>query len=88
VRALAGGRALAILRWYREWGFVSASFLGGSGPLLNDLLLALRFEADADGVDRVRVLVPDGHPGLEALAETGYDSESEPFRMSYFALSL
>jgi GNAT superfamily N-acetyltransferase len=88
VRSLSGGRALAVLRWYRDWGFLSACFVGGSGGLLRDLLMALRFEADIDGVERVRVLVPNGHPGLEDLRETGYDARSEPFRMTYFGLSL
>jgi hypothetical protein len=36
----------------------------------------------------VNLWAPDGHPAEEDFSATGYDSETEPFRMSYFALRL
>ena len=88
LRVAAGGRALAAVR--ESWGGdgLSAYFVSGSGTALQDLLLALRFEADTLGMDGVNLWAPDGHPGEEDFAATGYDSESDPFRISYFALRL
>jgi hypothetical protein len=43
-----GGRALAALR--EPWGNnLAVAFLAGRGGALRELLMALRYEADADG---------------------------------------
>jgi hypothetical protein len=88
LRIVAGGRALAAVR--EGWGgdHLWAYFVSGSGGALQELLLALRYEADADGLDGVSLWAPEGHPGEEDFSATGYDSEAEPFRLSYFALRL
>lgn len=88
LRVVAGGRALAAVR--EGWGGNNlwAYFVTGSGGALQELLLALRYEADADGLDGVSLWAPDGHPAEEDFSATGYDSEAEPFRLSYFALRL
>jgi GNAT superfamily N-acetyltransferase len=67
------GRAVAGLRqsW---WGqSVSAAFVAGRGAALRDLLSALRYEADADGLERVTVALPRDHPAADDLNATGYD---------------
>ena len=88
LRVAAGGRALAAVR--EGWGgdTLWAYFVSGSGGALQELLLALRYEADADGMEGVNLWAPDGHPAEEDFSATGYDSETAPFRMSYFALRL
>jgi GNAT superfamily N-acetyltransferase len=88
LRVVGGGRALAAVR--EGWGgdTLWAYFVSGSGGALQELLLALRYEADADRMEGVNLWAPDGHPAEEDFRATGYDSEAEPFRMSYFALRL
>ena len=62
LRVGPGGRAIAGLR--EPWGDnIAVAFLAGRGGALRDLLLALRFEADADGLDHVTVALPRGPPG-------------------------
>lgn len=68
-----GGRALAVLR--EPWGKnVAVSLLAGGGGALRELLLALRYEADADGLTHVTVNLPPGHPAEDDLRASGYDS--------------
>ena len=72
LRAAAGGRAVAALR--EGWGRnLRVAFVAGRGAALRDLLLALRYEADADGVDHVTVALPRGHPAGDDLNASGYD---------------
>jgi GNAT superfamily N-acetyltransferase len=88
LRIVAGGRALAAVR--EGWGgdTLWAYFVSGSGGALQELLMALRYEADADGMEGVNLWAPEGHPAEEDFSATGYDSEADPFRLSYFALRL
>jgi len=87
LRVVAGGRALAAVR--EGWGDnLWAYFVSGSGGALQELLLALRYEADTDGMEGVSLWAPEGHPAEEDFGATGYDFEAAPFRMSYFALRL
>ena len=88
LRVVAGGRALAAVR--EGWGGDNlwAYFVSGSGGALQELLMALRYEADTDGMEGVSLWAPDGHPAEEDFRATGYDSETDPFRLSYFALRL
>ncbi|HEY6876043.1 MAG TPA: GNAT family N-acetyltransferase [Candidatus Dormibacteraeota bacterium] len=73
LRVAPGGRALAGLR--ESWGgkSVPVAFLAGRGAALRDLLFALRYEADADGLERVTIAVPRGHPAADDLNASGYD---------------
>lgn len=72
LRAGPGGRAIAGLR--EPWGDnLAVAFIAGAGGVLRDLLMALRFEADADGLDHVTVSLPRGHPAAEDLHASGYD---------------
>ncbi len=72
VRMGPGGRALALLR--EAWGQnIAVSLLAGSGGALREVLMALRFEADADGLRHVTVTLPAGHPAEEDLRASGYD---------------
>jgi RimJ/RimL family protein N-acetyltransferase len=88
LRVAGGGRALAAVR--EGWGGdrLWAYFVSGSGGALQELLMALRYESDTDGMEGVSLWVPEGHPAEEDFSATGYDSEAEPFRMSYFGLRL
>jgi hypothetical protein len=72
LRAAVGGRAVAGLR--DAWGNnLAVGFVAGRGAALRDLLLALRYEADADGLDHVTVALPRGHPAGDDLNASGYD---------------
>jgi GNAT superfamily N-acetyltransferase len=72
LRAATGGRAVAGLR--DAWGNnLAIAFVAGRGAALRDLLLALRYEADADGFDHVTVSLPRGHPAGDDLNASGYD---------------
>lgn len=78
-----GGRALALLR--EPWGRnVAVSLLAGTGGALRELLLALRYEADADGLTHVTVNLPPGHPAGDDLKASGYDfADAEPSAFVY-----
>jgi hypothetical protein len=85
LRVTAGGRALAAIR--PPWGDrLSVSFISGSGAALKDLLLALRFEADADGLASVGAMVPPDHPAEADLESVGYDVARDAFQMEFFGL--
>ncbi len=72
LRAATGGRAVAGLR--NAWGNnLAVAFVAGRGAALRDLLLALRYEADADGLDSVTVALPRGHPAGDDMNASGYD---------------
>jgi GNAT superfamily N-acetyltransferase len=72
LRVGPGGRALAALR--EPWGNnLAVAFLAGRGGALRELLLALRFEADADGLGHVSVSLPRDHPAADDMTASGYD---------------
>jgi len=72
LRVGPGGRAVAGLR--EPWGpNLAVAFIAGSGAALRELLMALRFEADADGLGHVTVSLPRGHPASDDLRASGYD---------------
>ena len=72
LRVGPGGRAIAILR--EPWGpNLAVAFIAGSGAALRELLMALRFEADADDLQHVTVSVPRGHPAIDDFRASGYD---------------
>lgn len=87
IRVGPGGRAVALLR--EPWGQnVAVVLLGGSGAPLRELLMALRFEADADGLNHVTVNVPPGHPSAEDLKASGYDSLDDERSAYVYSLTL
>jgi GNAT superfamily N-acetyltransferase len=88
LRAGPGGRALAIVRQNRPGTRLRAGFVSGQGGVLRDLLLALRFEADIDGLEGVDVWLPAADPRAGVFEEVGYDFRVEPFSMSLYALKL
>lgn len=83
LRVGPGGRAVALLR--EPWGQnVAVSLLAGGGGALRELLMALRFEADADGLSHVTVNLPPRHPAEEDLKASGYDfADAEPSAYVY-----
>jgi GNAT superfamily N-acetyltransferase len=82
-----GGRAVAILR--EAWGKnVAVSLLAGGGGALRELLLALRYEADADGLTHVTVNLPPRHPAEDDLRASGYDSLDAERSAYVFSLRL
>jgi GNAT superfamily N-acetyltransferase len=82
-----GGRAVAGLR--QAWGDnLAVSFIAGAGGALRDLLLALRFEADADALDDVVVTLPRDHPAADDLRATGYDFANDDDHAYIYALTL
>jgi GNAT superfamily N-acetyltransferase len=72
LRVGPGGRAVAGLR-ESSGPSVAVAFIAGAGAPLRELLMALRFEADADGLDHATVGLPRGHPAAEDLTASGYD---------------
>jgi len=72
LRVGPGGRAVVGLR--EPWGdHMAVDFVAGRGGALRELLMALRFEADADGLDHVTISLPRDHPAAEDLRASGYD---------------
>jgi GNAT superfamily N-acetyltransferase len=87
LRVGPGGRAVAGLR--RPWGTnIAVGFLAGSGGALRELLQALRFEADADGLDDVVVSLPREHPAADDLRASGYDFANDDDHSYIYALHL
>jgi GNAT superfamily N-acetyltransferase len=81
------GRAVALMR--EPWRVnLAAALVAGRGAALQELLMALRFEADADGADHVTVNVPPGHPAEEDLRASGYDFDDAEANAHVYALGL
>jgi GNAT superfamily N-acetyltransferase len=87
LRSGPGGRAIVGLR--EPWGNnIAVAFVGGNGGALRELLLALRFEADADGLDDVTVALPRDHPAGDDLRASGYDFANDDDTSYIYALKL
>ena len=87
IRVGPGGRATALLR--EPWGRnIAVTLLAGRGGALRELLMALRYEADADGLSHVTVNLPPGHPAEEDLKATGYDFADAERNAYIYALDL
>jgi GNAT superfamily N-acetyltransferase len=87
IRVGPGGRAVALLR--EPWGRnIAVTLLAGRGGALRELLMALRFEADADGLHHVTVNLPPDHPAEEDLKATGYDLADAERNAYIYALDL
>jgi GNAT superfamily N-acetyltransferase len=87
LRAGPGGRAIAGLRvpWSDN---VAVAFIAGRGGALRELLMALRFEADADGLADVTVALPRDHPAGEDLRASGYDFVNDDDTSFIYRLTL
>jgi GNAT superfamily N-acetyltransferase len=82
-----GGRALAGLR--EAWGNnLAVAFLAGRGGALRELLMALRYEADADGLDHVTVTLPRDHPAADDMTASGYDLANDEDNAYIYGLLL
>lgn len=88
VRVGAGGRALALVRAGDARRFLTVVFVAGAGAALQDLLTALRFEADSVALQGVRVLAPADHPAADDLREVGYDLADDEGHDYVYALEL
>jgi hypothetical protein len=87
LRVGPGGRAVAVLR--EPWGQnLAVALVAGSGGALRELLMALRFEADADALMHVTVNLPPGHPAEEDLRASGYDFADAEASAHVYALTL
>ena len=87
LRAGPGGRAIAGLR--EPWGDnIAVAFLAGKGGALRELLMALRFEADADGLDDVTIALPRDHPAADDLRASGYDFANDDDTSFIYGLTL
>lgn len=81
------GRAVAVLR--EAWGQnVAVALLAGTGGAMRELLLALRFEADADGLTHVSINVPPRHPVEDDLRASGYDFADVDLSGNVYSLKL
>jgi hypothetical protein len=78
VRVTGGGRALAIVRASSGGSRLRVTYLSGSGAALEELLGALRFEADADGRSGVGVLLPEAHPAFATVEAAGFEPQHWP----------
>ncbi len=82
-----GGRALSALR--EPWGNnLAVAFLAGRGGALRELLMALRFEADADGLNHVTVTLPRDHPAADDMTASGYDLANDDDSAYIYGLTL
>lgn len=87
LRAGPGGRAIAGLR--EPWGNnLAVAFVAGAGGALRELLLALRFEADSDGLDDVTIALPRNHPAADDLRASGYDLANDDDHSYIYRLTL
>ena len=87
LRVGPSGRAVAGL--LEPWGLnLAVGLLAGTGGAMGELLMALRFEADADAIDHVTVLLPPGHPAENDLRATGYDSADAEASAFVYVLTL
>lgn len=87
LRVGPSGRAVAGL--LEPWGHnLAVGVLAGAGGAMRELLMALRFEADADDIDHVTVLLPPGHPAENDLRASGYDSADAAASAFVYALTL
>jgi N-acetylglutamate synthase-like GNAT family acetyltransferase len=87
LRAGPGGHAVVGLR--EPWGNnLAIAFLAGKGGALRELLVALRFEADADGLEDVTLALPREHPAGDDLRASGYDFANDDDSSYIYALKL
>lgn len=85
VRAGAGGQAIAVAG--PMWHVWMVLFAAGRGVALQDLLMAIRFEADAEGRD-VRLVAPDPHPAEGDIEAAGFEFRRQAAPFYFYSLLL
>lgn len=88
LREGGGGRAIALAGPYFGGRRLTASLVAGAGAALQDLLLALRYEADADGREGAGILAPRDHPAENDFRAVGYDQPDRGWEYSILDLTL
>ena len=90
LRVGPGGRALAAMRepWGHNLAIAFVGFVAGGGGALRELLLSLRFEADADGLDHVTIALPRDHPAAGDMTASGYDLANDDDTSYVYGLKL
>ena len=87
LRAGPGGRALVGMR--EPWGEnLAVAIVAGRGGALRELLMSMRFEADADGLDHVTVTLPRDHPAADDLTASGYHLANDDDSSYIYGLKL
>ena len=87
LRAGPGGRALLGMK--DPWGEnLAVAFVAGRGGALRELLMSMRFEADADGLDHVTVALPRDHPAADDLTASGYHLANDDDTSYIYGLEL
>jgi GNAT superfamily N-acetyltransferase len=87
LRAGPGGRAVLGLR--DPWGQnLAVGFVAGHGGALRELLMSMRFEADADGLDHVTIALPRHHPASDDLTASGYHLANDDDTSYIYGLKL
>jgi GNAT superfamily N-acetyltransferase len=87
LRAGPGGRALVGMR--EPWGEnLAVAFVAGQGGALRELLMSMRFEADADGLHHVTVTLPRDHPAADDLTASGYHLANDDDTSYIYGLKL
>jgi GNAT superfamily N-acetyltransferase len=87
LRAGPGGRAVVGMR--EPWGEnLAVAFVAGRGGALRELLMSMRFEADADGLNHVTVTLPRNHPAADDLAASGYHLANDDDTSYIYGLKL
>ena len=87
LRAGPGSRAIVGMR--EPWGEnLAVAFVAGHGGALRELLMSMRFEADADGLDHVTVTLPRDHPAADDLTASGYDLANDDDSSYIYGLKL
>jgi GNAT superfamily N-acetyltransferase len=87
LRVGPGGRAVVGMR--EPWGEnLAVAFVAGRGGALRELLMSMRFEADADGLDHVTIALPRDHPAAKDLTASGYDLANDDDSSYIYGLSL
>jgi GNAT superfamily N-acetyltransferase len=87
LRAGPGGRAVLGMR--DPWGEnLAVAFVLGRGGALRELLMAMRFEADADGLSHVTVALPRDHPAADDMTASGYHLANDDDTSYIYGLKL
>jgi GNAT superfamily N-acetyltransferase len=87
LRSGPGGRALVGMR--EPWGEnLAVALVAGRGGALRELLMSMRFEADADGLDHVTVTLPRDHPAADDLTASGYHLANDDDSSYIYGLKL
>lgn len=86
-RVRVNGRAVGVVG--RGWSDrLSISYLVGDGAAAQDLMLALRSEADSEGLAAADVWMPVDHPAADSVRAAGYDFPANDFRLAALDLEL